>query len=699
MAGPAAWREYRTRRENLDGAQPDDAARSGATPDATSHPSTAPGRTTLGSTTLGSTAPVSAPFESTTPDSAVLYHTAFDDTAFGSTAPEGTTGNGTAVNGTAIGPEPADGDQAGGDPADGDRADSDQADQGPAAAGTPPARRSRLRTAACAGLNVVDGLLAIGAGVMVIFVHDLKFWLSIPYWLDEAWVADSVRAPLSLVPRLASTTPLGWILLLRLVPHGGLERQRLVPLIFAGLAVAVAYLLGRELGLTRFTAGLLTATAALLAPTMLVRNDLKQYTAEAFGSIVIWLLVARTETKWTRWRLATVAVAASAGTLIAETIILTGAAGVACLGLAALVRRKWRRLAEAAVAFVGMLVIYGVVYEIVIKPRINSTLNYAWAPDYSPTNVTGAASFFWAKLQALAPFIGFPAFHDPLTGLTIALSVAGAGVVALALMRRFALAALLPVTLVVVMAASAHQSYPFGDERTSTFWLVLFPVLMAIAVASVPHGIGVGLGWLAGGTGGRPPRTGLRWLKWTLLPVIAVAATAVAINYYTRAVLPDANSHVLAHDDPRSQVQYAMDHWRDGDVIIVDYGASYGFAYYFKDPATAYPPVPGNAAGWVPQYPDDPHVIVLASRQPGEVGRAIVKARAILAAEPPDEHGRIWIVRNHAEPDERLAWRNAFIQLNRGGGHVAIVALHLLGYLPGYQALAVYTPPLPPHSR
>ena len=53
----------------------------------------------------------------------------------------------------------------------------------------------------------------------------------VPYWLDEAWVVDSVRAPLSLVPRLAATTPLGWILLLRLVPHGGLGRQRLVPLI------------------------------------------------------------------------------------------------------------------------------------------------------------------------------------------------------------------------------------------------------------------------------------------------------------------------------------------------------------------------------------------------------------------------------------------------------------------------------------
>jgi len=74
---------------------------------------------------------------------------------------------------------------------------------------------------------------------------------------------------------------------------------------------------------------------------------------------------------------------------------------------------------------------------------------------------------------------------------------------------------------------------------------------------------------------------------WVLLPVIAIAGAAAAINYYTRAVLPDVNDHVLAHDDPRSQVHYAQDHWHDGDVIIVDYGASYGFAYYYKEPATS----------------------------------------------------------------------------------------------------------------
>ena len=579
--------------------------------------------------------------------------------------------------------------------------------------GQSASRLSRaLRSAPAIALNGIDVILAIGAGALVVLVHDVNYILSDPYWLDESWVADSVRAPLGLVPRLASSTPLGWTLLLRLMPAGGLERQRLVPLIFAGLAVSAAYLLGRELRLTRFTAGLLAAAAALLSPAMLVRDDLKQYTAEAFASILLWLLVARVETRWSRGRVAAVAVTASVGTLVAETAIFTGAAALACLGLAALVRRQWRRLLEVAVAAIGALAVYGVVYEVVVKPRINSQLSYIWSPDYAPGNVAGAALFFWNKLRVLAPYIAVPA-PAPATGvpevtasvasvsvstagaaarsaaaaasatpdLIVVLSVAGVGVVALALLGRFALAAMLPVTLAVVIAASAAGAYPFGDSRTSTFWLVLFPVMMAIAIAAVTHGIGAGLGRIR------------LWLRWALLPVIAVAGAAIAITYYARAVLPDVNSQLIAHDDTRSQVQFAEAHVQPGDIMLVDYAASYAFAYYSQAPATAYPVVPGNAAGFVPVYPGRPHVIVMTGRGYEDVVAAIQRARGILGAEPAATRGRVWIILEHPPPAERLAWRNAFTALTGGGGHVTIYYLSLVGYSPGYTRLALYTPP------
>ena len=115
----------------------------------------------------------------------------------------------------------------------------------------------------------------MAVALSVLLVHDVPYLLHQSFWVDEAWVADSVRAPIGLTPSLASSTPLAWTYLLRLVPFGGPERLRLVPLAFSMLAAAAGYLFGRELRLTRFATGILTGAAVLLSPEMLVRDDLK----------------------------------------------------------------------------------------------------------------------------------------------------------------------------------------------------------------------------------------------------------------------------------------------------------------------------------------------------------------------------------------------------------------------------------------
>jgi hypothetical protein len=549
---------------------------------------------------------------------------------------------------------------------------------------------SPARTAASIGLTGIDVILAIAAGVMVIFVHDVHYLLTEPYWLDEAWVADSIRAPLSEVPRLASSTPLGWTLLLRLVPGHGPQRERLVPLAFAGLAVTTGYLLGRELRLTRFVAGLLTAAAVLLSPAMLARDDLKQYTAEAFAALLVWLLVARLDNTWSRWWLAALALVTSLGTLFAETVIFTGGAAFSCLFLVALCQRQWRRLAELAVAGAGTLAIFGAIFILVLKPRIDPQLSSYWAPLYSPTSVTGAARFFWTELtQRVGAYIGFPpsaskTFTQPasLAELAIPLTLTVAGIVALALMRRFSLAAMLPVTLVVAMTASAARQYPFGDERTSTFWEVMFPVLMAIAVAAAIHGLGLAFGRLG--------RSVQRWA----LPVIAVAIAVVAIAGYIQQVRPDINTHPIPDDDSRSQIQFAEAHYRPGDVFLVDFGASYGFDYYYSTPTSYFPAAPGNAAGFIPQYLD-PNVIIMTTRNAPDFAVAMRKAIAVLDAEPSSEHGRVWVIREHLFPTETDAWAKIFAQLGKSGGHVTIYKLNKLGYKPAFEPVALYTPPSP----
>lgn len=474
---------------------------------------------------------------------------------------------------------------------------------------------------------LIDFCLAAAVGLAVLLVHDVPYLLSHSFWVDEAWVADTVRAPVGLTRSLASSTPLGWTYLLRLVPFGGPERLRLVPLGFAVLAALAGYLFGRELHLTRFTTGILTGAAALLSPAMLVRDDLKQYTAEAFACLVLWLLVARIENEWRFRRLVAIAATASLGMFFAETAIVVGVAAMASLALECLVTRHYRRLAEVAAASAGMLAVSLVIYETLVRPQITRNLVNYWAAFYVPTRSASAAlSYLHLRLDQLAPYMGFGS-------LIVDAVLVLAGIAALIWLRRFALAALLPVTLAIVVVASAARKYPFGDLRTSTFWLVTIPLLMAVAVAAA--------GKLATAIDRRAP----------------VVVTAVALAVWVPATNPYIRSHPIPNEDVHSEVAYLDTHFRRGDVVIVGYAASYAFAYYYPlaNPSFLADPVGPN--GHIPAYPGVPSIIVMRNRRAVDVAAALAEARAKIAAEGGGTRGRIWIIRSHQTRTEIRSWR------------------------------------------
>ena len=104
------------------------------------------------------------------------------------------------------------------------------------------ARRARV-------LPTGAGIVAVAAlGCLAVLLRRPGYLLSHSFWLDEAWVVDSVRAPFAQLGLMTSSTPIGWTVLLRLVPRiDSPERSRLLPLAFAVAAVAPAWLLGRRL--------------------------------------------------------------------------------------------------------------------------------------------------------------------------------------------------------------------------------------------------------------------------------------------------------------------------------------------------------------------------------------------------------------------------------------------------------------------
>src|SRR5262249_57956126 len=130
----------------------------------------------------------------------------------------------------------------------------------------------------------------------------------------------------------------------------------------------------------------------VLRPVMRLRNVLKQYTAEAFACLILWVLVARVENEWRLRRLIAIAAVGSVGLLFANTVIFVGAAAMASLALECLVRRDYRRLPEIAGASAGMLIVGLVIYVTVIRPGASPRLLAGWHAHHIPTASPSAAA-------------------------------------------------------------------------------------------------------------------------------------------------------------------------------------------------------------------------------------------------------------------------------------------------------------------
>jgi hypothetical protein len=67
----------------------------------------------------------------------------------------------------------------------------------------------------------VDAVLIATLLPVAVLARRPGYLFSHAFWLDEGWVADSLRAPLQQLRLLTSSTPIGWTFLLRLVPDVG----------------------------------------------------------------------------------------------------------------------------------------------------------------------------------------------------------------------------------------------------------------------------------------------------------------------------------------------------------------------------------------------------------------------------------------------------------------------------------------------
>ncbi|WP_157695374.1 hypothetical protein [Nakamurella panacisegetis] len=476
---------------------------------------------------------------------------------------------------------------------------------------------------------VLAGLLMLGTFA----VHDVGYMFTTPFWTDEAWVAISTKLPLADIASVSASTPVGWSLLLRLVPGGGDERLRLVPLLFSAAVVVAAYVYVRSLPWPRLTisrlAAVLAGLAGLLTPSALARDDLKQYTADAFLALVVLWFVGRVQEDASRRRLLTLGAVSVSGFLFSAVGVFVGAAAFGSVLLAALIGRRWTEFRQAGIIAAGAAAMFGLIFLVLYRPGIPPGLKTYWSAYYVPIDRGWSAcwSFLRSQGEQMATYLG-------MGPLVVALLLVAVGVVTLARMQRPALALLVPALLVEMILLAAVKQYPLFDERTSHFLTVVLAVTAAI------------------GAGGMC--TFLWRLHWS---AAVVAAAMAAVLFVTGdGVRSGIRSHSIPVEDLRTPTRFIAEHRRPGDVVVVAMLSSWGFAYYWSSapggggqPASEH--VESNLQRFVTVFPDQPEILVATDRTVEAVDAVMDQAAA--KAGPA---ARIWVIHQHTLLSESAAF-------------------------------------------
>jgi hypothetical protein len=367
----------------------------------------------------------------------------------------------------------------------------------------------------------------------------------------------------------------------------------------------------------------LAGLAAAVGPAALRSPTLKQFSADAFVTLLLLWALTWVERSWAPWRLSAFGLLAALCFLVADAGMPVSAAAFLGLALSSLARRAWARLAWVALIATAASAVQYAVYRAFVAHADSAAMRAYWAHSFIPTakGLDGAASFVgWRSARALA-FLGLGAWP-------IALALGLVGVIALVRARLPAAALLTPLLFAELVVAGLAGRYPFLDFRTSEFFLVLVTVLAAIGVAAVAS-------WLARS-------------RWTVVLGLALvlgpgSAFLPAAGRASRRPIPDENV--------RGQVALVRAARSSGDAVVVSSGAAHAFGYYWPE-RPSFVDIPAlRTISFQIDYPDQPDVVVATGRDRSSDLAALSRV--------PAGARRIWIVVGHErlETWTRLARR------------------------------------------
>jgi hypothetical protein len=483
--------------------------------------------------------------------------------------------------------------------------------------------------------------MALMAGSL--FAHDLHRMLTQPLWRDEDWVAVTLRVPFDRILSLTSTTPVAFTALLRVTPHWSPSSLRLLPLAFTVAAVVPAWYLGREIDRYGWLTRVVLAAGVAFAPAMLVRHDLKQYTAEAFDALIVVWLLARLEAEWSRRRLVVLAAALAASTLLSNGAMFLGPAVLACLALVLAVRRDVRRLGELARVGLATLAFDLIVFFAVDRQADTPSLRAYWTAFYIPTSdgIANALHFIHFRAGAELQSVG-------LGPSLVVVALVVAGMVTLVRTGFPALALVVPATAVEQLVAAGAHRYPLWDPRTSTWFSVLVTVMALIGVSGVTRAAWSRL---------RRPRStaGFSLGLAGMLAVVLLVAGLAGPYLQAARVAVDTTTPL---EDVRGQVQTIEAEQRPGDVVVANTDAGFGLSIYWP----AQPLLVSDQARLETfriTYPPADRVVVAATISTVAEINAVRTAVAMAGTSPG---ARVWVVMSHWHPVERATMIAALLR-------------------------------------
>ena len=454
------------------------------------------------------------------------------------------------------------------------------------------------------------------------------FLLARPYWHDEAWVAIADRAPLSQLALTTGTTPIGWTFLMSVLPGTGDQYQRLLPLAFSVGTVVVAFLLARDLIGTRphrTISATFVAVAVAVAPVALVRQDLKQYTADAFVALVVLWLLVRLDAAWSPRRLLTLVIVAVVSSLVSYASMFVGAAVMVSLVVVSALRSDRQRLIQSLVAVGSTALAFLAVAWLFVVPHLSVGLRDFWRDFYldGEAGLSALATSIWTRLDELAPLLGFR------WGLLVG-SLAAIGVVAMARRNHTAAALAVPLLWFEMVIMGLVGRYPFLDQRTSHFLLLLTIVVAGIGIESLLSSLSL-----------RSTRVGAVFLLSAFSFVLWQSASFL-------------ESRAFPVDEVRAQSHYVAENMEPGDTVLVNALSGYGFSYYWPDQPLFFA-TDRFLTGFNVRFDRD-DIFLANGRSPADIEHFF--SAALRYASEEESSGRIWLVRYYMIESEVEAWNS-----------------------------------------